>query len=107
MTALVKLSNSSFWGLCLFMYFVFFVFFACFGFCCCFCLFDFSSSRITIYRSYNIFGRRSVDDRKAINFLIIEEKKMGRASKFNFPRGKADWGKFTDTLKDMIEYQKS
>ena len=62
---------------------------------------------MTIYRSYNIFGRRSVDDRKAINFLIIEEKKMGRASKFNFPRGKADWGKFTDTLKDMIEYQKS
>ena len=56
------------------MYFVF-CFFACFGFCCCFCLFDFSSSRITIYRSYNIFGRRSVDDRKAINFLIIEEKK--------------------------------
>lgn len=49
----------------------------------------------------------SVDDRKAINFLIIEEKKMGRASKSNFPRGKADWGKFTDTLKDIIEYQKS
>ena len=48
----------------------------------------------------------SVDDRKAINFLIIEEKKTGRASKSNFPRGKADWGKFTDTLKDIIEYHK-
>ena len=78
MTALVKLSNSSFWG---FMFVCVLCFFACFGFCCCFCLFDFSSSPITIYRSYNTFGRRSVDDRKAINFLIIEEKKNGKIFK--------------------------
>ena len=45
--------------------------FLCFGFC----LFDFSSSAITIFRSCNVFLRRSVDDKKVINFLIIDVRK--------------------------------
>ena len=46
----------------------------CFGFC--FSLFDFSSSAITFYHSYNVFWRRPVDERKAINLVIIEVKKV-------------------------------